>query len=784
MQIIDDFIKKIRESGTCYNPDMQVAPACILWPDSESQWEGAIQTLLTKLPELLVLGEYDPEKRTGPAIWLRCVIAGKTDDLKLPCERIPIIYLPGVSRQDLRAIESIKDTLKPLAELQYRGTIWSQINSKDWTVLAFLKSDQGGVGLDVAQDSETKNAMIRALDPLLDMETEALQEKRLDQDFFNSILAGDYARHLLQWLDQGDAFKLSMGEKKWQAFVEICESKLAFNPEKDGPLTGATRLASHDIQWQPVWDRFCEAPKRYANIPNRIRNCKTPTSMDWYNPSKTVYDRWPQWNEAQENNLRQNLNSLGNMPPFRAREKILELEKDNRSRRNLVWAELGEAPLAQALEHLSILATTTKKALIVGSTEELEKEYQNTGWQADDSMLQALTFVEKQEDIEVITKDIRAIYMPWAEESARYLQKIVDEKGYPSSRLDNHKGSEYRDGECVLFVDGLRFDAAKRLTQLLKECGYQIEEKPTWSPLPTVTPTGKPAVTPVHDKICGKEAANDFEPCVAESGQSLKGYQLKKLLTEAGWQILDTNQNGNVNGNAWIEFGDIDREGHERGWKLAKQLDNILKDVKGQVIQLLNSGWKKVRIVTDHGWLLMPGNLPKIELPSAQAETKWGRCATIKPGATTKEQLYPWYWNLNQHFALANGISCFRNGMEYDHGGVSLQECLTLELSVSPSLSHASHITPEITDVAWKGLRCTIAADSVFEGLSLDIRTQPGNPLSSVVVSTKYLKDNGTASVVVENEDLEGTEATIVLINQKGELVTQIDTIIGRQGKI
>jgi hypothetical protein len=121
--------------------------------------------------------------------------------------------------------------------------------------------------------------------------------------------------------------------------------------------------------------------------------------------------------------------------------------------------------------------------------------------------------------------------------------------------------------------------------------------------------------------------------------------------------------------------------------------------------------------------------------------------------------------------------------MEYDHGGISLQECLVLELSVSPSTSHAFHITPEITDVAWKGLRCTIAADSVFEGLSADIRTQPGNPSSSIVVSVNRLKDNGTASVVVENEDLEGSEATIVLINQKGELVTQVKTTVGGEEK-
>ncbi|WNZ28440.1 MAG: BREX-1 system phosphatase PglZ type B [Candidatus Bathyarchaeota archaeon] len=778
MLLIDSFIKKIRAAGS-YNSDMQACPICILWPDSECQWENVIPILMSKLPELLILGDYDPENRTGPAIWLRCVIAGKLDDVKIPSERTPILYLPGVSRQDLRDVERITDRLKPLAELQYHGTIWSQINSKDWTILAFLKSEQGGLGLDVAQDNGTKNAMLNALDPLLNRDIEALQGKRLDQDFFNNLLADDYERYMLHWLDQGDAFKSTISEKKWQAFMEICESKLGFNPEKDGILTGATRLASHDLRWQPVWERFCEAPKRYGNIPNRIRNCKPPTSMDWFNPGKTVYDRWPQWNDAQEKNLRQNLMSVDKFTPPEAREKILELEKDHRTRRTLIWAELGEAPLAQALEHLAVLAKITEKPLIVGTINFIANEYQTTGWQADDAMLQALFCVEKQEDIEAITKVIRAIYTPWAEKSARYLQKTVDEQGYPTTYLEPSKDPKYTDNECILFVDGLRFDVAKRLARLLKQSGYQIEEEPRWAPLPSVTSTGKPAVTPVKNKICGKDATNDFEPCVAESGQSLKSYHLKKLLTDAGWQILDSKMNGNGDGNAWCEFGDIDREGHERGCELAKHIDNILKDIRDRVAQLFAAGWKKVRIVTDHGWLLLPGNLPKIELPKAQTLTKWGRCAAIKPGAVTQECLYPWYWNPTQHFALADGISCFRNGMEYDHGGLSVQECLTLEIKVSPKLSHITHITPEITDVIWKGLRCNIAVDSVFEGLSVDIRTQPGNSSSSVIFSTKCLRDDGTASVVVENEDLEGTRATIVLINKKGELVTQVDTIIG-----
>ena len=779
MRLIEHFKKAIRNAAV-FNPDVQVGPACILWPDHDRQWEEIIQILLKELPELLILGDYNPEMHTGPGIWLRCVIAGKNDDLETPTDRVPIIYLPGVSRQDLRVVKNYPDYLKPLAELQYRGEIWSQVNAKDWTILAFLKSGQGGLGLDVPQDKETTKAMQRALNCLLDEEVELLKGKRLDKDYFNTLLTGgDPVRDLLQWLDQGDAFQDSRSESEWNAFVEVCKSKFAFNPEKDGILTGAAKLASHDVTWSPLWGRFCEAPKRYINIPDQIRKCKHPSSMLWYNPGQTDYDGWPQWNEEQENELRKQLQILASLPPHEARKKIGELEKDHELRRKFIWAELGESSLAQAMEYLSVLAKTTSNALAAGIVDDLAAEYQNFGWQADDALIRALVCMDKQEDIEVVKMAIRTIYEPWAEESARYLQKIVDESGYPGGTAKTHKTVHYKDGECIFFVDGLRFDIAKRFVTMLKDHGCEIEEKLAWAALPSVTATGKPAVTPVHDKISGNEDTIDFEPCIAESGQSLKGgYHLKKLLKAAGWEI-DPLSKINVNGNAWYEFGNIDHKGHEQGWELAKSIEEILTTILDRVMQLLRMGWDRVHIVTDHGWLLLPGNLPKIELSSAQTETKWGRCASIKPGASTNERLYPWYWNPNQHFALADGISCFKSGMEYAHGGVSLQECLTLELIVSSVKPHTSNITTEITDVVWKGLRCTVAVDGEFAGLSLDIRTQPGNSTSSVVMSVKPLKDDGKVSVVVEDEEMEGSDAIIVLLDPNGGLLAQIDTVIG-----
>ncbi|MCP5344821.1 MAG: BREX-1 system phosphatase PglZ type B [Pseudomonadales bacterium] len=778
MRVLDHLLKAVRDAAV-FNPEVQVAPACILWPDRDRQWEAVIPVLQAELPELMILGDYAPEKRIGPAIWLRCVIAGRAEDVSLPKDRTPIFYLPGVSRQDLRAVETCPDHLKPLAELQYRGVIWSQINAKDWTILAYLKSDQGGLGLGVAQDNDAKNAMQLALYRLLDEDVSLLKGKRLDKDYFNTMLTGgDPIRDLLQWLNARDGISESKDEVHWQAFIEVCKSQFAFNPQTEGVLTGCSRLAMHEGPWLVVWERFCEAPRRYPNIPEQILKCQYP-SFDMFADEKTA-GGWPQWNYEQEKQLHLELIALANIPAHKARATILELEKQHGRRRSLVWAELGDAPLAGALEHLATIAEITKSGLAAGSVDDLAAGYRSHGWRVDDGVIRALAQVESTADFDAVMTAIRSVYLPWVEESARYLQKLVDGASYPGGTCLTAKAAPFSPGDCVLFVDGLRFDAGKRLVGSLEACGFDISEEPAWTALPSVTATGKAAVTPVRDKIRGEDGSPDFEPSVADTGQSLKGgYHLKKLLTDAGWSILERSADCDGQGMAWCEFGDIDHEGHDRGWKLAKHIDALIVEVTDRITELLAAGWKRVRVVTDHGWLLLPGGLPKIDLPSALADNKWGRCASLKPGATSEERLYPWYWNPNQYFALADGVSCFKKGEEYTHGGLSLQECLTLQLTVTRGESAQAAASVEFTDVVWKGLRCTVAVDGNFSGLSLDVRSQAGNSLSSVVVGSKPLKDNGTASVVVEDEDMEGREATVVLIDANGSLVAQIATVIG-----
>ena len=795
MKLLEHFIRSIR-SASAYNPEIQVAPVCILWPDPERQWESIIPTLQQNMSELCVLGDYTPERRMGPAIWLRCVLTsgsippatfpvGAGEDVSVEEKMTYVFYLPGVSRQDLRAVETCPDHLKPLAELQYRGVIWSQISAKNWTILAWLKSEQGGLGLDVAQDKDTKNAMLLALPLLLDEDNSLLEGKRLDKDYFLTLLlGGDLVRDILLWLDEGEAFKASRDVHAWKAFVEVCKSKFGFNPMEDGVLKASAKLANHEGPWQSVWERFCEAPKRYPHIPSQIRKCQMPQIGLFTNEISA--GGWPQWNEAQEKTLRRDLLSLSSMTARDAIKKLKLLENQHCGRRQLVWAELGESSLACALEHLAKMAAYSCENLNGASLEGILDAYQTSGWRVDDEVLRALSCIESTNDYEAVTTAIRAVYLPWLENGTSILQNLIGPTPTPSPwgrSLDGATTTPWGTdiaGCVILFVDGLRMDAGKRLAEQLEERGFTVSEKCYWNPLPSITATGKSRVSPVAEQITGNENASDFEPSVKSTGQSLKGgYHLKKLLMDAGYQILDSKNTGDIQGKAWCEFGNIDNEGHHRGWKLAKYLDIILSEIVERISGLFEAGWKRIQIVTDHGWLLLPGGLPKIELPSCLTESKWGRCAALKSGVQSDVLTMPWYWNSDVEVALAKGISCFKSGLDYAHGGLSLQECAVPCYIVESKTATISHI--DITDVKWRGLRCNVAVDGEYCGLNVDIRTHAGDVGTSVVMGIKPFKSSGKASVVVEDDGLEGTLAVILVIDNAGNIMAQVDTVIGEK---
>lgn len=778
MLLLDALMKEVRSSGE-YNVDAQSKPACILWPDGERQWEKAVARLQLDTPELFVLGPFDAKHRMGPAIWLRCVLAHTTDVHDVPDDRIPILYLPGVSRQDLRTVENCRDSLKPIVELQYRGALWSQESGKDWTVLAFLKASRGGLRLDVAQDATTRDAMQQAIVRLLDEDLETLRGRHLDAEFFQNVLTGgDPDKNVLLWMDQGDVFKSQHTDAEWHAFLSATESKTGLNPDRDGSLSAAAQLATHDSDaWKSIWERFCEAPGNYGHIPDLMRQATMPPA-DLFADTKS-HGGWPQWNDAQETVLRAGLATLKDATPAEACKRIIDLELSHAPRRSLPWCHLGLSPLANALAHLATLAEESQTSLAVGDLSGVQTAYEAGSWQVDGCVLEALASVRTKEDTQSVTAAIRSVYLPWVQDAALHLQQLVREEGYPAGSSEQLPKPSYHDGECLLFVDGLRFDLAKRLRALLEARNLAVAERALWAPLPSITATGKPAVTPVRDMIAGGDDPADFNPIAAESKKKLTAPLLRKMLADRGWSILTDRETGTGQGHAWCEDHNIDSKGHdEHAQALASEVGRILEDVRDRVTDLLNAGWRSVRIVTDHGWLLMPQGLPAASLPAAVVDSKWGRCASVKAGAIISAQTYPWFWNPVFSFVLADGISCYRAGTEYAHGGLSVQECLTLELTATAAPSEASSILVHADSVEWRGMRCTVTLSGMFNGLMIDLRMHPGDAHSTIISSPKLI-GKATESVLVQDETLEGNPVFVVLMDVHGQAVAQYPTVVG-----
>ncbi len=73
--IFDKVIQALKQAEN-HNSSVMVKPEVILWPDPENQWVDVIGILQESMPQLLIYGNYNPAIKQGPAIWLKCMIAG------------------------------------------------------------------------------------------------------------------------------------------------------------------------------------------------------------------------------------------------------------------------------------------------------------------------------------------------------------------------------------------------------------------------------------------------------------------------------------------------------------------------------------------------------------------------------------------------------------------------------------------------------------------------------------------------------------------------------------
>ena len=369
--------------------------------------------------------------------------------------------------------------------------------------------------------------------------------------------------------------------------------------------------------------------------------------------------------------------------------------------------------------------------------------------------------------------------MPWLDDAARHFQKLVTANPLPSGCAEL-PGINAEVGECLLFADGLRFDISQRLIAMAEEQQLKVSSNWRWASLPTVTATAKPALSPVAEQIIGKQLGEEFRPVTKEGNKPLTIDRFRKLLASKNYQVLGPSETGDPDQSdacAWTEFGEIDKLGHTLQSKLASRITEQLELLIERIRDLLKAGWKQVRVITDHGWLLVPDGLPAVKLPKYLTECRWARCAVIKEDSKVDIPMATWHWNSHEQFAYGPGVNCFSNGNEYAHGGVSLQECLIPDLLFSLN-DVPSTVTAKIKEIRWHGMRCRAVIDSGGAKITADLRTKPNDP-TSCVTGPKTVSADGSVSLLVEDDDLEGTMVSLVIIDLSGSVIGKLATTIG-----
>ena len=360
--------------------------------------------------------------------------------------------------------------------------------------------------------------------------------------------------------------------------------------------------------------------------------------------------------------------------------------------------------------------------------EALADYYSSKGWKADRSVLRVLNAARSNAATKAVTVAIRVVYVPWLEKVALFTQALAST--YPTHGPKTCRTLPVEEGTVYLFADGLRMDIARSLEEKLLTSGALVETvfNFDWAALPTVTATAKPAWRPLADKLGGPLEGTKFEAKEKANGKALTHSRFKQLMEEVGIAFVDPSELGSASGCAWTEHGSVDTYGHDQGAKLAWRIDEELAGIEQRIVELLKAGWAKVEVVTDHGWLMVPGGLPKIELPKHLTASRWSRCAIPGPVPTRfSNDIVVLGFGRSCRPGARHHVFCGRNGIcsrrAYRARGPS---------SFSSDYWQARGSTKPVVlkEMKWSGLRLNLVMDGA-QGLMVDIRRKVADSGSS-----------------------------------------------------
>jgi hypothetical protein len=269
---------------------------------------------------------------------------------------------------------------------------------------------------------------------------------------------------------------------------------------------------------------------------------------------------------------------------------------------------------------------------------------------------------------------------------------------------------------AILIVDALRWDMAELLRERIAS---ETSLEPAAATLPSITPFGMAALMPLNsgrsDGFAVPALPVALQVDVSASPFSLRpagGPNLgtrdgrKAFLTRAITELrgrapafVDLDEllkKPNVPAEATVVVFDntIDEQGHKGTGEFPGLIEGFVTALKRGIEKLHEAGIGTVHVVTDHGFLLLPPEavdaLGTPEVLPQQVVRKDRRWAALRPGITSSEVIrlpLPLAPGITGGFP--RGVRTLMKAEAYEHGGISLQECVVPHLVSRRSVPRA-----------------------------------------------------------------------------------------------
>jgi len=537
------------------------------------------------------------------------------------------------------------------------------------------------------------------------------------------------------------------------SYIPSLSDKFTFipsEPNKRRELCEIARTWRDRTKWINIYCKLAEEIEQLYNLPNIVNLERNLEDAETFKFIDNLL--------IQE--IRQSIKDDGSN--FYEKREILE--KLAEKRKKLFWAKhdgnlknfWGALELsAKILKKYDEVINTIKR---LSKVDDYIKAYTDDWWKLDLWALQLANLqinLSNEDKLRFVIPAL-SIYQKYLDSVNRaFLKAVKNEKWIPTQWIfwENIQ-QQIREKErvAIFFIDALRFDLAKELQEKLKDI-LSFEIQPLKTLLPSITeicitallPEGKEIIIDCKDKeiivtIHG-ELVNSrdkrkkwLEKIVKKSSKVISLNELRSIdLTQVKILIIYSQE--------LDEYGSFVSDFHPKG--LFEIVDRISQAVKF----LIDIGFSKIFIVSDHGFIYVPEgcNPWTIQAPSEAMLVK-------KRFAIGAQSTGCWIVNAEEIglkgrllFAFPEGFSVFSIPGEigtFLHGGLSLQECIIPFLKGKiPLISFKVSVTMNVPEVITSRV------------LKLEIKAQP-NTLYDQPRKVKVIVNQKESNIIeVRNDD-------------------------------